>query len=362
MRRALAGGVVGALLGLGLATVTAAPAAAAVPCAGSLTGTVTTSVEVLAGTSCNINGATIEGSVFVDAGASIAISNSTVYGPVSASQPADFQLQASQVNGNVTISGLSHAGMVCRSTIHGGLTYRSSAVGSGFDVQSGASIVYGPAGSVTIVQCPGISGFTTISGPVTFSNNAGGFAIEGANLGGNVFASGNTGGGEIATNFVSGSIICSGNHPVIPANSENGFVQGSVSCPHEIEVVFVPSDGSVVSSRTSLASGVTYVLEVAGTLRISGAPDFRSGDAEYFTGFQGEPQNCALGDELGIVVNPAAVGASPCLPGSPLWGAFNPSHRYSRNFTGTGAPVKFNLSDNFYPDNSGGLVVAILAF
>ena len=129
-----------------------------------------------------------------------------------------------------------------------------------------------------------------------------------------------------------------------------------------VETVSVPVNGSTVPSTLSLTSGTVYKIRVSGTAHV-GVQGDSTGDAEY-ADFSNVPTSVinSCGDstttvDLGLGVNDAQNDSSK----SPNWGAFSGNHTYTVDFTGTGAPVSFTYHDCDYSDNSGTLMVEILA-
>ena len=129
-----------------------------------------------------------------------------------------------------------------------------------------------------------------------------------------------------------------------------------------VETIVVPVDGSVVSSATTLAAGVTYKVRASGTFSVGGPGDGR-GDAEYanFSNPPGSLQDVCgagtAGEDLGIGVNDTVNDSRK----SPGWGAYDPTHEYTVDAPGTGARLQLNYHDCLYSDNSGSLTVEIFS-
>jgi len=122
----------------------------------------------------------------------------------------------------------------------------------------------------------------------------------------------------------------------------------------EVDAVSVPSDGNEVESHISLNSGGQYEIVASGYCTIgNGALGYT--DASW-TGFGKMPidlsQTSPSGLQYGVFINGSDPG----------WGAYQSSHVYTINYTGSGGPLSFYFSDDFYPDNSGSIGVTILAW
>ncbi len=111
-------------------------------------------------------------------------------------------------------------------------------------------------------------------------------------------------------------------------------------------------------SLTTLQNGVTYKIRGCGTVALAndGRPD--DGDAEYqfeptpdHMPANNVPPNCV---DVGIGINDTVNDASKF----PSWGAFSPTHNYTINFIGLGAPIGLDFHDCF-GDNVGSLTVLI---
>jgi hypothetical protein len=122
----------------------------------------------------------------------------------------------------------------------------------------------------------------------------------------------------------------------------------------EVDAVSVPSDGNEVESHISLNSGGQYEIVASGYCTIgNGALGYT--DASW-TGFGKMPidlsQTSPSGLQYGVFINGSDPG----------WGAYQSSHVYTINYTGSGGQLSFYFSDDYYPDNSGSIGVTILAW
>lgn len=138
------------------------------------------------------------------------------------------------------------------------------------------------------------------------------------------------------------------------------------SCPplndRLVETLAIPSDGSVVASR-SYPSYKTFRVEVSGTYRWGlcdawccpgGDPGLRErhGDAEFLT------EDCWIshyGDFNGTDISVFVDGENVD------WGPFQSDHVYSIEVAGRDAPFSFHINDcaSCYGDNEGSLTVRI---
>src|SRR5262245_40837208 len=128
-----------------------------------------------------------------------------------------------------------------------------------------------------------------------------------------------------------------------------------------LETITVPFDGGSVTSTTSLQTGVTYKIRALGLFSIGGA-GYGFGDAEYaFDTLNGggnvSDTNIPPEVDLGIGINDTIND----IPKFPSWGSFNPSHVYTVDFVGLGAPISLNYHDSLYPDNAFSANVEIFA-
>jgi glucose/arabinose dehydrogenase len=127
-----------------------------------------------------------------------------------------------------------------------------------------------------------------------------------------------------------------------------------------VERLTVPVDGSSITSIKPLESGVVYKIRASGTFASSGTDDGLA-DAEY-TGFSDPTQSpqdmCSDATQLvnlGIGINDAVIDQDT----APFWGDFNPTHVYTIDFIGQGAPITLNYHDCNVTDNTGVLKIEI---
>jgi hypothetical protein len=128
--------------------------------------------------------------------------------------------------------------------------------------------------------------------------------------------------------------------------------------PHVIESVSVPGLGTSVSSTMTLAAGVTYRLRASGIYTIGGGTD-GLGDAEFWDFAGGEKDLCddAFTDAGLAIDDPIVDGAK-----APKWGGYRIDHVYESDFVGKGAPISATIHDVSPGNNSGSLMLEILAF
>jgi hypothetical protein len=125
---------------------------------------------------------------------------------------------------------------------------------------------------------------------------------------------------------------------------------------------FAPATGAIITTPALVATR-DYFLEVSGTYFAGGTAVFDiEADAEYS---QDAIQRAGALPWTDDVNNYAAYGESLLellVDGAPVeWGAFNAGHRYTLDVTPSGIPldISANLYDVFYPNNTGGLCVAL---
>ncbi len=118
--------------------------------------------------------------------------------------------------------------------------------------------------------------------------------------------------------------------------------------------ISVPVDLSTVTSTTVLASGVSYKIRASGTFFIGGPGDGLA-DAEYFD-FTNPTDECC-GMDIGLAIN---MPTSPTPDKFPFWGDYNPSHVYTIDFVGQGAPISLSYRDGDR-NNTGFLTVEVFA-
>lgn len=125
-----------------------------------------------------------------------------------------------------------------------------------------------------------------------------------------------------------------------------------------LETVTVPAnDTDGVTSIASLENGKAYKFKASGTANAGDGIEF---DADY--SFR-TPSSVAWTDAVSTYESYGDTLLDLMVNGGFVnWGsAFDPSHTYSYNMTGTGAPVTFGVNDVYYPNNTGNLTVDIYA-
>ena len=105
-------------------------------------------------------------------------------------------------------------------------------------------------------------------------------------------------------------------------------------------------------STTVLDVGVTYRLRVSGTAVVI---DGIVGDGEYYD--FGNPKDLACCEDVGIGIDDPVVDTNT----TPNWGPYNAQHVYEIEWVGTGAQIKAVYQDTVYGNNSGSLMLEILA-
>jgi hypothetical protein len=136
------------------------------------------------------------------------------------------------------------------------------------------------------------------------------------------------------------------------------LADGVLDGKYYLETVTVPASGTVVSSGT-LLSGHNYVLKASGTAFACNEPgcvikfdaSYSTSDNSTWVDGVAPPYDLYGPTLLDLQVNGLSVN----------WGAFNPSHSYSYEFAGLGAPASFQVYDVYYPNNTGNLTVDIYA-
>jgi hypothetical protein len=130
-----------------------------------------------------------------------------------------------------------------------------------------------------------------------------------------------------------------------------------------LEILSIPSDGTVITSQRSYSSSLDYRVEVSGTYVWGGCdpvncPDgnlcnyIRYGDAEWLTDDCWDSHyNLFQGWDISVFINDTDVN----------WGAYTENHKYSTVRRGNNGPFTFRIEDcpPCYVDNSGSLTVRI---
>jgi hypothetical protein len=188
------------------------------------------------------------------------------------------------------------------------------------------------------------------------SNNATSFEIDRSVDGGAFSSAGTASSG--ATSFTDTSVPTFNNSIAYEVKAINsaGTVTSQPGGLSIVDHITVPSSGASVSSHISLATGVTYQVRASGTIIFVGS---NPGDAEYgvVNGTTYDFQISGTPVDYGIAINQP----TPAALKNTRWGSYNPAHIYQTTFVGTGQPISLNYWDNYYPDNSGSLNVAIFA-
>lgn len=135
-----------------------------------------------------------------------------------------------------------------------------------------------------------------------------------------------------------------------------------------METVNVPSmTASGIDSIMSPILGQDYYLKASGTYRFGDVLSwgvYGIADAEY--AYRNDsysqpiaPDNWTLGDDGNY---PSVYGLDVQVDnGNVYWGDYSSEHKYTYIYSGTDYPVHFHIYDNNYTDNSGEIVVDILA-
>jgi hypothetical protein len=129
------------------------------------------------------------------------------------------------------------------------------------------------------------------------------------------------------------------------------------------ETLQVPVTGAQVSSQSPLLQGVLYKLRALGhvAVRVPGpsGSTLSQADAEYAFGaaipFRKLSAGSCMGVDVGLAANDTGHGAQK----SPSWGAFNPAHVYTVDFTGLGAPLAMSFHVCTSAGSAGTLTVQI---
>ncbi len=142
-----------------------------------------------------------------------------------------------------------------------------------------------------------------------------------------------------------------------PVFTSTPVVDGYVAPATLLETKTVPTDGSTVSTTTTLQSGKWYMFKATGTFHI-GSPGDGLADAEYGN-FSNPPSSLIdltdTGVDFGIGINDTTNDSDK----APFWGGYSPTHTYYAYVQGTGATATLKYHDNNYPDNTGSLTVQV---
>ncbi|HSW42344.1 MAG TPA: PxKF domain-containing protein [Patescibacteria group bacterium] len=127
---------------------------------------------------------------------------------------------------------------------------------------------------------------------------------------------------------------------------------------------FVPANGGVVTTPP-LPTGRSYKLEASGTYFAGGSGLFDiQADAEYSQDAYQRANDLAWTDSVRNYESEGSGLLDLKVNGQFVnWGAFNANHRYAIPVTPTGSPLEIsaNIHDIYYPNNTGGLCVALFA-
>jgi len=127
-----------------------------------------------------------------------------------------------------------------------------------------------------------------------------------------------------------------------------------------IEALPIPvANGAQVTSTMSLALGITYHLRVSGSyVTDDNVIPNTLADAEYYD-YAAPKDVTPIGTpiDVGVGIDDATSDASK----QPSWGQYTSTHVYEVTFVGKGAPIKANIHDGNYANDSGMLKLEILA-
>lgn len=126
------------------------------------------------------------------------------------------------------------------------------------------------------------------------------------------------------------------------------------------EVLFVPADGSVVTSAP-LTAGQSYVIEARGTYGYRDVVPDKIADAEWVYSLPDEAWiETPAGGDLDLYVDGADISMMGTEGGDVFsHHVFSPDHVYRASVFGYGAPIELSIYDGRYDDNIGGLEVTI---
>lgn len=117
-------------------------------------------------------------------------------------------------------------------------------------------------------------------------------------------------------------------------------------------IVIDTANPTPMVSRTTLQAGVTYRLRASGTANVI---DGIEGDSEYYD--FANPKDNACCEDVGIGIDDPIVDTST----TPDWGPYNATHVYEIAWIGTGATITAAYQDTVYGNNTGNLMLEILA-
>jgi hypothetical protein len=121
-----------------------------------------------------------------------------------------------------------------------------------------------------------------------------------------------------------------------------------------VETLTIPVNGTSVTSQTVLLAGIGYRLRASGTFVIQ-SPQGTQGDAEWWD--FSNLMDGVTGVDVGLAVNDSIVDTNR----TPKWGAYAANHIYEVPWTGNGQPIVAMLHDGNFTNNTGSLMLSILA-
>jgi len=126
------------------------------------------------------------------------------------------------------------------------------------------------------------------------------------------------------------------------------------------EVLFVPSDGSVVTSAP-LSAGRNYIIEAKGTYGYRNIDTNKIADAEWaFSPLDGAWVEIPPEGDLDLYVDGVDISMMGTVDGVVFsHHVYSPEHIYRASVFGSGASIGLSIFDDRYDDNIGGLDVTI---
>jgi len=141
-----------------------------------------------------------------------------------------------------------------------------------------------------------------------------------------------------------------------------GAVIAAIAAGAGGEVLFVPSDGSVVTSSL-LTAGQNYIIEARGTYGYNADDPDKIADAEWaYSPNDGTWVETPGGGDLDLYVDGADIsmmGTQDGVTFSHHVYSPEPEHIYRASVFGEGVPIELSIYDQDYDDNRGGLDVTI---
>ena len=133
------------------------------------------------------------------------------------------------------------------------------------------------------------------------------------------------------------------------------FCQSALAVPTLLESLNVDADGTAVTSATTLVNGSRYQLVVGGTFdagaKITADAEYSSGPVSYVWQDLVEQYETHGEGLLELRIDGNFVE----------WGAYNPSHVYSLDIIGQGAPIVLDVYDTYSSNNVGTLTADLYA-